>query len=221
MNKKALFVFSFTLLFALVGIAFAHQPRIAGESAQDKVIEITNPEVSQAFYGTIKDWPAIYKINLSEAKNIYIGILSPNITGADKDFSVDVVGGGKHYFLDGSNYTWGNFHEEFANDDYFKGPEGTFQLAKGETILTVFSPDNTGKYVLVVGSKESFPPKEILKAFVSLPQMKVGFFGKSIFTIFFNKIGFYLFGSVAILAVLVIGIKIVLKKKGQQTNLSV
>jgi hypothetical protein len=219
MNKKALFVLSFTFLFASAGIAFAHQPRISGQSAQNKVIEISNPEVSQAFYGNIKDWPAVYKISLSKAKNIYIGILSPNITGADKDFSVDVIGGGKHYFLDGANYKWGNFHEEFANDDYFKGPEGTFELAPGDTTLTVFSPDNTGKYVLVVGNKESFPPKEILKTLVSLPQMKIGFFGKSIFTIFFNKIGLYLFGFVAILAVLVIGIKIILKKKGQQTNL--
>lgn len=214
MNKKALFVFAFLGIFASAGIALAHQPRLVGESGADKIVEIKNPAVSQAFYGELKGAPAVFKINLPKPETIYFNILSPSIKNSRADFSVKIVSkAGGNYFLDGPAFEWAHFHEEYAGDDYLKGPEATFDLLAGETTVTVFSPDNTGKYVLAVGQDESFPFTEIVKAVFSVPQLKIGFFERSVFSIFSGKIGMYLLVFIAILAVLIFAFKTILEKK--------
>jgi hypothetical protein len=79
-------------------------------------------------------------------------------------------------------------------------------LDKGEYNIKVFNSNNKGKYVLVVGDKEEFPLKEVLKALIVIPQLKVQFFEKSIFTIFLNKVGLYFFIPVFGVIILILGV---------------
>lgn len=74
--------------------ALAHQPRLV---TQDRVVEIKNPEVSQAFYGVMKGVPAHYRIVSGEPFDLYVRLLVPDVKGVAKDVSAEI----KHTRADG------------------------------------------------------------------------------------------------------------------------
>jgi len=205
--KKIIFILAF-LLFTQVTLA--HQPRIV-----DKEITIVeNPEISQAFYGELNGGPEYYEITSAKEFELYLGVLVPDIEGIDKDISFTVYKDDEVLWdFDGLAHEWTYFWEEFGGDGYYDGPE-LRSNAKGEYPkgvmadsgtyqVKVFSPDNEGKYVLAVGTIESFPPNEILNTIKTLPTLKSDFFGKSAFSAFNNKIGMFIFGPVILLIILV------------------
>ncbi len=214
MQDKKLKLFTAFLVIAVLAIAnnvSAHQPRIVEDN---KVIEIQNPDISQAFYGELKGEPAIFKINLSQSQTIYFGILVPDLPNISKDISAEIISStGKQAVLDGLNSQWTQFYEEFAGDNYWQGPDAKVNLAVGENIIKIYNTNNRGKYVLVVGEKELFPIKEMLKAGIVLPQLKVNFFEKPFWSIFEGKVGkFFLIAFVLI--ILIISLIVFLKIKG-------
>jgi len=212
MYKKIILNIFLFLLFT--NVALAHQPRIINQN----FVEVKNPEISQAFYGELFGEPALYKINSSKPFLLYVGLLVPDISNIDKDISAEIsreIGEKKElvYSLDGLNYVWTNYYEEFAGDNYFKGPEfkdlnnGSnipkgIEVESGIYTIKIYSPDNLGKYVFVVGEKEKFPLKEILNTFKVLPELKSDFFEKSIWSSFSNRIG--LFFAVFLLIIFII-----------------
>lgn len=199
-RKISLFIF--LLLLSLPVIVFAHQPRLV----DGNFTNVENPEISQAFYGELKGEPAYYKIESAETFNLYIGILVPDISNIDKDVSAEIYfekdeGEELLAVLDGLNHEWFGYYEEFGGDNYFWGPEFKSENAfvkgvkveAGTYLVKVFSPDNQGKYVFVIGEKEEFPFNEILNTIKVLPELKSGFFEKSLWSAFFNRIGLFLF----------------------------
>jgi len=183
--KKRLFILIIAFSFLVIENAFAHQPRLV----ESDFTLIENPEVSQAFYGELKGKPDYYQIQIEAPIKLYVGILVPDVEGIGKDVSVEVSKDNEFYYLlDGKNFEWQAYYEEFAGDNYFEGPElsageegGLPQGVEAEVdtyALKVFSPDNQGKYVLVVGEKEEFPLNEMFNTLVSLPRLKK-FFDKS------------------------------------------
>jgi len=210
---KSLVIIFTSILFGLVlaGLVFAHQPRIVSGPA---VTEIENPEVSQAFYGKLEASPALYRITSEEPFNLYVGILVPDIEGIDKDFSARVTSDNEMLvLLDGTKHQWTYFYEEYAGDAYYKGPEFKKRVENGIYDIEVFSPDNKGKYVLVVGEKEEFPPGEAIKTLVTLPKLKKDFFEKSPFTALFNRIGLYLLIFTATIVGIIISVVWLLRRK--------
>jgi hypothetical protein len=112
------------LFLFMPGMAIAHQPRIV----RGNFVEITNPEVSQAFYGELRGTPVEYRINLARQFRLYVGILVPDIPNVSKDIAAEIYrvkDGAKETvaLLDGSQFEWTPFFEEFAGDNYFWGPE--------------------------------------------------------------------------------------------------
>jgi len=214
---KKILTFAISILFVLVGtVVLAHQPRLVFDK---NYIRIENPEISQAFYGELKGEPAYYQIEEKYGFNLYVGILSPKIEGADKDFSVETSRNGEIIFvLDGISQEWLSFYEEFGGDYYYEGPENRISVEPGIYTLKVFSPDNRGKYVLVVGEKEEFPLKEIINTVKTLPRLKKDFFGKSSLTAFFNIIGLFLFGPLIVLFVIIFFIILYKKKRHKRYN---
>ena len=217
------------LLFMFFGVlviptASAHQPRIVyrQQISQSDPVLVKNPEVSQAFYAELRGQPEYYKIISDRAFNLYVRILSPKIADAKKDFSIEirldsnVVG-----MLIGSDYSWTEFYEPFAGDDYWQGPEFEQRQPKGECLIKVYNSDNRGKYVLVVGKAESFPINESLNLFVSLPKLK-HYFGKSGFTAFFNLVGLFLLILIVVFAIIVyvlVRLLKILKKNTENSTL--
>jgi len=196
--RKTLFIAICVLFLSAKAVALAHQPRLV----ESDFTLIEKPEVSQAFYGELKGEPDFFQIQAEKPIKLYVGILVPNVENIDKDVSVEVSKDDEFYYLlDGLNFEWQAFYEEFAGDDYFKGselsaeeegglPQGV-EAEAGVYTLKVFSPDNQGKYVLVVGEKEEFPLNETIKTIVVLPQLKL-FFNKSPLTAYFNLIGLFM-----------------------------
>lgn len=221
-----IFLSIFILIFFISGYAYAHQPRITS----DIFTEIKNPETSQAFYGELKGQPDTYSIESEKSFHLYVGILVPDIEGIEKDISAEIYFGNEKgndnflYKLDGLKYKWTSYYEEFGGDNYYFGPEFKdeakskknvpkgIKVEKGSYLIKVFSPDNKGKYVLVVGEKEEFPVNEAINAVKTMPKLKSDFFNKSPLTSFFNIIGLFLLISVVILLAVLLMVFLIVKK---------
>jgi len=201
-------VFLIALLLVSLSFVSAHQPRIVYDK-EVYGLDVKNPEVSQAFYGELKGQPEYYKISSDTDFQFYLQITAPDIKDARTDFVFEVYKDYNVYFtLNGSEYNWTKFHEEFANDDYLSGPEYDRQVPPGDYLIKVFNKDNAGKYVLVVGKKESFPLGESLGTIMSLPKLKV-YFDKSSLSAYWNRIGLY-FVVIPFLVIIVIFIILLL-----------
>jgi len=213
--KKVIIPIIFTIGLSWAFLASAHQPRLV-ETGQ--IIIIKNPEVSQAFYGELRGSPQFFEIKTDRKISLYVGVLVPDLPGIKKDISAQVfsVGGEEIFVLDGLQGEWKVFFEEFAGDNYWQGPDKKMDVNPDTYRIKVYSPDNLGKYVLVVGEKESFPASEMLKTLLTLPKLKKNFFNKSPLTAFFNLIGLYLL--IALVIILLIGSLIILIIKKRIKN---
>lgn len=194
-NSRLLAAAFIVLSFALASSAWAHQPRYIKDN---QLVLIKNPDISQAFYGELKGEPANYLIDLKNAQDLYFQVLMPDLPGIQKDKTVTVdylpVFGAKpesFLGLDPASTAWTPFYEEYAGDHYLTSSSTTKYAAAGYYIIKVSSPDNTGKYVLVVGEKETFPAEEIVKALITIPQLKTEFFNKPLWQSLEGKIGRY------------------------------
>lgn len=207
-------------LFLLIHTAYAHQPRIV----DNEITKVENPEISQAFYGELKGRSHFYEINSDNEFELYLGILVPDIDNIDKDISFIVYKGGDILWgFDGLQHDWTYFWEKFAGDGYFDGPElrsndkseypRGVMVNSGTYQIEVYSPDNIGKYVLAVGTIESFPFPEIVNTIKTLPKLKSDFFEKSALTAFSNRIGIFIFGPIIIIIVIIGGVIYFLRRK--------
>jgi hypothetical protein len=209
MKNKIILLIIFSIFIS--DIVFAHQPRIVSE----QFTLIRNPEISQAFYGNLKGKSNYYQISSDKEFNLYVGILVPDIENIDKDVSVKIFLENEEteYFLNGTDYEWTYFYEEFGGDSYYEGPELETVAEKGTYIIEVFSQDNDGKYVLAVGKKEEFPLDEFINTIITLPRLKEEFFEKPAYTAFFNLIGLFLGVIVVVIVVIIFVIFRFIKKR--------
>jgi len=202
------------VLFALIFLIFqsaalAHQPQLLGSEV---MITVHEPEVSKAYYAKLSGTPAVYIINSDTAFHLYVNVLVPDIPGISKEVSAKVICDGRVIVkLDAASSKWEPFYEEFGGDNYFKGPEYSKDVKPGDYEIVVYSKTNTGKYVLAIGDKEEFPPLEMLKAFISMPLLKM-YFGKSPFTAYFNKVGEFLLPPLLIIALIAATAVIITRK---------
>ena len=159
------------------GVAYAHQPKLVTEPG---VTRVEKPEVSQAFYARLSGEPAVYEIVSPDTFYLYVNILVPNEVGIPTDLSVAVTRGSDTVcVLDGPAHSWTEFYEPFGGDSYLMGPEQRLRVGPGTYIATVSRPGNEGRYVLAIGEREEFPPKEIIRVIGVMPRLKRDFFGKS------------------------------------------
>jgi hypothetical protein len=208
-------VISFIIWSVFLPNVLAHQPRLVGDETEVIVIL---PEISKAYYGNLTGKSVIYHIEATEAFRLYVNTLVPVIEGIEKDVSAKILKQGTIIsLLDAGSHDWKKFHEPFAGDDYYRGPEYVSMQEPGSYEIHVYSPDNQGKYVLAVGDREAFPFGELIKTYLVLPRLKSEFFGKSPFSAYSNIMGIFL--GIIILIVLVIaaaiflGIKCIKKRR--------
>lgn len=208
MKHRLLLLILASLVFSFTAVdnAQAHQPRYVKD---DQLTVIKNPEISQAFYGELKSRPAYYLIDLKEERNLFFQILTPDLPGAREDLTVTIdyasaLGLPAVSFakIDPASAVWKKYYEEFAGDNYLEGPSVKKSGAPGYYFIKITSPDNSGKYVLVAGEKEEFPPLEMVKALITIPQLKKDFFQEPFSRWFNGKAGKYFgFGLLIIIIV--------------------
>ena len=101
-------IFLLVLIFLFFSLAFgvsASQTNIT--YFQKGNINISNPEISQAFYDELKGAPRDYYIDSSKDLELYINLLVPAIINRDGKYSADVFdgNGNKIYSIDRSTGT--------------------------------------------------------------------------------------------------------------------
>jgi hypothetical protein len=185
--KKILIATLFIYAFS-TNQALAHNPRLVWDTKNTSVspILIQNPEISQAFYGILKNNPEYYKIKIEKPSIVYFGLLVPDNNNASIGLSAKMIklnspDSDIKMYLNGNKTNWENYYEEFAGDFYLKGPEETKYLRTGEYLLEITSENNIGKYVITVGQQESFPLNEAMKTIMSLPKLKMEFFEEPVY----------------------------------------
>jgi hypothetical protein len=209
MSDKAqnygVFIAILLVLFFSMSTVAAHQPRLETGTnvSMNNPIVVQNPEISQAFYSNLRGSPDYYKISSNVSFKLYLNLLVPTSPGIPADFiSAQVMdtNGNILLTLNGTNSTWTPYFEEFAGDNYLKGPEATKQLPAGTYFVKVYNTENQGKYTIAIGDIESFPIDESLKALVTIPLLKEQFFGKPVTTLFLEFLGLILaLGSIMVL----------------------
>lgn len=200
MKKKFLFFIVF-LFFIFADTASAHQPRLV--YLQKGSVQISNPEISQAFYDELKGAPKDYFINSDKDFELYLSLSVPEIANRDGRYSANVflVAGDSETpvaTLDASSVEWKGFWAPFGRDYYLQGPELDKQVPAGKYKIEVFSlgrsptgeaVDNQGKYVLTVGKKEVFDFPAIANVFWQIPLLKITFFKTDILQFFLTPFG--------------------------------
>ena len=207
MKKKI--IVSLIIFFSVLGVAsytYAHNPRLVYnlDVLPEKPIIINNPDISQAYYGRLKGWEEYYQFAIATNQDFYFETLVPDVKDITKNISADLIDVDSAKViatLDANKSEWLPYFEEFAGDHYFAGPTSTINLDPGVYQIKVYNDNNEGKYVLVVGQKESFPPKEILGTIVNLPALKA-YFNESPLNAYFNKVG--LFMGAGLIALIII-----------------
>ena len=206
--RRILILSALTLM--LVSITCAHQPRIVfgNQTSPENPVIIEDPEISKAYYGILNGTSDFYDIEAYYPFRLYLNILVPDLNDSRTDFIVEVSSRNTSLLiLNGSNYYWTKFYEEFAGDNYLKGPEIYENLSEGLYHIRVYTQDNKGKYSLAVGDIESFPPSEVMNVLFTLPRIQREFFEKPSYSAYLNRFVLFLLVPTIILF-LVIGILI-------------
>lgn len=180
----------FLLVFFLIPfLGLAHQPRIVetGETV------VKNPEISQAFYGKLTGGPHIFYIDAPEAFRLYVNVLVPDISNQKKDVSAAIIKDGNLdepvAILEGINFNWEWFWEEFGYDGYWRGPEYEASAEPGKYEIRVWSSNNDSKYSLAIGKIEAFDLAESRNALTLISILKKDFFETSPANFIFSPIG--------------------------------
>jgi len=188
------FKISFKLLFSLIivlSLASAHVPKLVMNEShpEDQPLSIPNPEISKAYYGELNGGADYYKIQSDKPFRLYVNLLVPDLVGSPrKAVSLEVTDFEKNQllFLDGENFTWTSYFEEFGGDYYLRGPESKLDLLPGTYYIKVYNSENKGKYSIAVGETESFSIPDSISTLLVLPQLKEKFFGKPVLLLFLH-----------------------------------
>lgn len=167
--------------------AWAHQPVVAERASYpaEAPYAIAEPEISKAIFGELNGEPQYYRIVSETPFRFYAGITAPRIEGCPLEtwFSFEVLDGDFRPIatLDGEDFEWWPWYEEFGGNWYWIGPEigedfkATEEYAAGTYHIRVHNEDNQGKYVLAVGDIESFPIDVIARTMITMPGINARF----------------------------------------------
>ena len=229
MLSKLTKVIHFVLIASFIlapTFALAHQPRIT----ESRLTEVPSPEISKAYYGKLTGEPDVYVINATEAFDLYVNVLVPDIAGQKKDVSAVIIkdlptgeaGGKELAVLNGVNFEWKKFYEPFGADTYWMGPEYKARTEAGKYEIRVWSSNNDSKYSLAIGEIEAFDQKEGMNAFTIIPELKKNFFDESPISFIKSPFGWGMIVAMYILA-FVVGfiLKFIMKKFHKVSDVTV
>ncbi len=187
----------------LLWVVLAHQPRLVFDTMQQPVT-ISNPEISQAFYGVLSGKSDVYQIYATTGFDLYMQILVPDITWKNMDITMVMTNDSDNTWIFEWNKTeWTGFYEKYAWDTYLQSVALKEKVSSWYYLITVKNISNIGPYVLVVWEKERFPLSEIVSAMVSIPTLKSVFFWKNILSSYSNYVWLFLLIFLAIFLLLV------------------
>ena len=205
-NLRIVMVILFLILVSWPLEVLAHQPRLV----EMEKINITEPEISKAYYGNLSGKPHIYAISTSSPIDLYVNILVPFIEGPEKNVTAKIFKGEQPLeILNPKKDDWKEFFEPFGQSMYWKGPEFNVRADAGIYKIHVQSTEKSIRYVLATGEIEAFDGPESLRAILLIPELKKNFFEESPFSFILSPLGW---GYVLVLQLLVILVGFVISK---------
>ena len=110
-NLRIVIVTFFLILVSCPLKVLAHQPRLV----EMGIINLTEPEISKAYYGNLSGKPQIYTISTSSPIDLYVNILVPLIEGPEKNVTVKIFKGEQLMrILSPIKGDWKEFFEPFG-----------------------------------------------------------------------------------------------------------
>ena len=203
MNRKTNNLIILLLILFLILVSWplkvlAHQPRLV----EMEKINVTEPEISKAYYGNLSGKPHIYTISTSSPIDLYVNVLVPFIEGPEKNVIVKIFKGEQLMgILSPKKGDWKEFFEPFGHSMYWKGPEFKVRADAGKYKIHVQSTEKSIRYVLATGEIEAFDGPESLNAILLIPKLKKDFFEESPLSFILSPLGW---GYVLLLQLLVI-----------------
>lgn len=174
MSKIGLLLVACGLFFPV--LVSAHQPVIVSSG----IVEVTNPEISRAYYDFLEGSPKTYRIFSLKEFSLYVNVLVPESSNANARYSANIyrLGVTREFLekVDGTNTPWTKFFEPFGRDTYLQGPEYKTMLPAGTYDIDVSGNGNRGQYVLAIGEKEQFGVADVWNAIHVVPVLKRTFF---------------------------------------------
>ena len=197
-NLTIVIVILFLILVSWPLKVLAHQPRLV----EMEKINVTEPEISKAYYGNLSGKPHIYTISTSSPIDLYVNVLVPFIVGPEKNVIVKIFKGEQLMeILNPKKGDWKEFFEPFGHSMYWKGPEFKIRADAGKYKIHIKSTEKSIRYVLATGEIEAFNGPESLNAILLIPKLKKDFFEESPLSFILSPLGW---GYVLLLQLLVI-----------------
>ena len=181
-------------------------------------VRVEEPDISKAYYGTLHGQPQVFELDWDATVPFYVGLTVPDLPGIPTDVSATLLDPAYPNTpvatLAGKSVAWEPFFEAYGRQKYLKGPEFRHQLPAGHYEIRVEGPSPERVFVLAIGERESFPPRELVKDFAILPRITQQYFHRPAYTAFFTPfLGVPIVLALGLLAAVIALAKRVLRRK--------
>lgn len=216
-------IFIFTaLILAPFGVASAHVPLVVEQSSLHDITPISDPTLSQAFYGKLNGFPETYEIRAKEPFHFHAEVLIPDIDAAKPIVNGIIIREiGKQGKVTevtrmlAKDAQWESFYEAWGGDSYRRGAAYDADVEAGVYRIELSTPDNEVPYVLVVGTREESGGVGYFELVKRISDVKV-FFGKPRIFVVQSP---YVYVPLIILALALLGYRQYRKKQRSRDDL--
>ncbi len=171
------------------GVFFVHAaeaftPSVIATPSQNEVMPLPHPTVSQAFHGNLEGYPHMFEFYTKAAMPLRVEILVPDLAVTRNDVSGIILKVNKNGSvteiarLSAKDAEWSSFFEPWGGDSYRRGGLYEGDIEPGLYRIEASTPDNMGKYALVVGTESHRMRLGYFGLIGEMMEVKV-FFGKS------------------------------------------
>ena len=154
------FVYVLCLSLFFTGTAHAYVPQIVVQESLHDITVIDDPELSQAFFGELQDFPHTYEIRADKSFTLYTQIRVPELESSKNNVSGIIIKEQKKGRVEevarflAEDALWTVNKDRLIGEEYREGAQFEKELGPGVYRLEVHTPDNIEKYILRVGKNE-------------------------------------------------------------------
>jgi len=154
------FVYALCISLFFAGTAHAYVPQVVVQESLHDITVIDDPELSQAFFGELQDFPHTYEIRADKSFTLYTQIRVPELESSKNNVSGIIIKEQKKGRVEevarflALDAQWAVHKDTLIGEEYREGAQFEKELGPGVYRLEVHTPDNLEKYILRVGKKE-------------------------------------------------------------------
>ena len=139
--------------------AHAYVPNLVQQNSLVDITTIADPELAQGFFGSLEGFPHTFEIHATKPFTLSLHLRTPNLPANTNRISSIIIKEQKHGVVDevarleGKDASWAVRSDTLTGDAYREGSSFEKELDAGVYRVEVHTPDNTEKYILMVGKR--------------------------------------------------------------------